>query len=236
MVRANFQFFLIMRKTLLAVLVALVVSAIGLQMLPPNLQTHFAPPKALVNWLPQAPVGWSAVDVPIADTPEMKARVGELLNYTDAVFRIYTRGGRQVSVYIAYWAPGRMEPRLVAAHSPDVCWGESGWRHVAEPSVWDVRSKGGASLGLGQLRAFENQGQKQHVVFWHCVGGRPSGLVDRFVKGEAIFTLDQFLRNPRAPKYEQWFVRLSSNEPLEQLGGEPLWEALIEQLAPIARH
>ena len=106
---------------------------------------------------------------------------------------------------------------------------------MSAPTVWDVRSQRGASLGVGQLRVFENQGQKQHVVFWHCVGGRPSGLVERFVKGEAIFSLDQFFRNPRAPVYEQWFVRLSSNEPLELLAGEPLWEGLIDQLAPIAR-
>ena len=211
-----------------------ILVAVGVQLMPPNLQTHFAPPKPLAEWLTPSVAGWVSKDEAIANTPEMKAKVGELLNYTDSVFRIYQKGGRQLAVYLAYWRPGQMDPRLVAAHSPDVCWAETGWKHAAPAAEWRVEVSDVHTLGSGQLREFDNQGQTQHVVFWHFVGGRPSGLVERYVRGQSFWTWDQIIKNPRAPKYEQWFVRISSNEPLDQLAGDPLWEALITQLAPIA--
>lgn len=79
--------------------------------------------------------GWKVDYLPIADTPEAKAKVDELLNYDDAVFAVYTRGTEQVAIYLAYWAPGKMSHRLVAGHTPDVCWVGAGWRIERARSV-----------------------------------------------------------------------------------------------------
>lgn len=79
--------------------------------------------------------GWKVEYLPIADTPEAKAKVEELLNYDDAVFAVYTRGTERVSIYLAYWTPGKMSHRLVASHTPDVCWVGAGWRIEKAASV-----------------------------------------------------------------------------------------------------
>jgi len=65
--------------------------------------------------------GWSAAQRPVADTEEMKRAVAELLNHDAGGFVTYTNGDLQISIYAAYWKPGKMSPRLVAGHTPDVC-------------------------------------------------------------------------------------------------------------------
>lgn len=102
-----------------------------------------------------ARAGWKVDFQPIADTPEMKAKVDELLNYDDAVFTVYTKGSERLSVYIAYWAPGKMSHRLVAGHTPDVCWVGAGWR-IVEAKSMELSAKCGApirrtSLAQGDL-------------------------------------------------------------------------------------
>ena len=64
--------------------------------MPRNLQTYYAPDKPLAEWLPGSGNGWLATDRPIADSPEMKEAVDELLGFTDGIFRVYEKGGRQL--------------------------------------------------------------------------------------------------------------------------------------------
>ena len=71
--------------------------------------------------------GWNTQVLPIANTIEERRAVKELLNYDDAVYVVYSKGGETVSVYIAYWQPGKMSYRLIAGHAPDICWINSGW-------------------------------------------------------------------------------------------------------------
>lgn len=96
---------------------------------------------------PEEVPGWTVQYLPIADTPEMQAKVNELLNYDDAVYAVYTKGTERISIYIAYWMPGKMSERLIAAHTPDVCWVGQGWKIVEAKSGRSAQRGDGAALG-----------------------------------------------------------------------------------------
>jgi len=118
---------------LIVSLAALLVFAAGLVVYGstrPLKRTFYGQVIDLVPKQEDLPPGWTVEYKPIADTPEMKAKVDELLNYDDAVYAVYSKGLQRISVYIAYWTPGKMSQRLVAAHTPDVCWVGAGWRIV----------------------------------------------------------------------------------------------------------
>lgn len=202
---------------------------------PPRLETFYAPPTSLSEWLPPAPAGWTSMDKPIAESEEVRQAVDELLNFSDGVFRVYRKNERELSVYIAYWEPGKMDPRLVAVHSPDVCWVAGGWAMATAPEHWAPRSSAGNSLGLGELRTFAHSGNTQNVVFWHLVGGLPSGFMGRTVRGGSFWSWEKIMMNPRAIRREQWFIRLSTNGRLTDFEADPLWNALIDQLSLAAK-
>jgi hypothetical protein len=137
--------------------------------------------KALAGILPRTLAGFDAHDEPIAATDEMKRAVGELLNFSDAAYRIYQAPGRRMSVYVAWWEAGRMSPRLVAAHTPDVCWPVVGWTRSPE------RERNLYRLGVAlaqeafapaEMRVFVTSEKPEYVVFWHRVGSDPQ-LQDR---------------------------------------------------------
>jgi len=181
----------------------------------------------LIDVLPEAPPGWTRTLRPIADTPEMQKAVGEMLNFDDAVFVDYTRGTDRLSVYIAYWTPGRMSHRLVAGHTPDICWVGAGWtctergtwpsepsQQSDSPTVLAQRAdRDRIAILPAESRTFTARGTTEYVWFWHIVGGRPisygpqtppwyASLADMIAKG-----FDQ--------REEQFFIRLSAPRPLD---------------------
>lgn len=199
----------------------------------------------LRDLLPPPPPGWTIKDKPIADSPELKEAVAEILNFDDGVFVDYTQGTTRLSVYIAYWRPGRMSHRLVAAHTPDVCWVNGGWKkELAGPTPpLTIAEDGSVKLFLntanhgappreipaGEARIFSAHGNPEHVWFWHLVGqesksyssgGAPpwyASIMDLFTKG-----LNQ--------RDEQFFIRLSSNVPLQELQKEPVLPVVLGHL------
>ena len=100
----------------------------------------------------------------------------ELLNFSDGVFADYTNAaGDRLSVYIAYWMPGKMSHRLIASHTPDICWVGGGWVKTASSIKTDLSTKGEAStppqpIPDGEARTFTANGNPEHVWFWHIVG------------------------------------------------------------------
>jgi len=184
--------------------------------------------KTLAEMLPTALSGYAVKDEPIARTEEMKRAIGELLNYNDAVFRIYESAGRRVSVYTAWWAAGRMSPRLVASHTPDVCWPVTGWTRdtgVDEQMTAATVEFSRSGFVVGQLRVFVAQAKPEHVVFWHKVGVEFLS----YNKGGAPpwwATLDELWRNGLNLKRAQLFVRISSDQPLESFWRDPALEPL----------
>jgi hypothetical protein len=201
--------------------------------------------------LPPPPLGWTMKEKPIADSAEMKKAVAELLNYDDGVFVDYTRGTTRLSVYIAYWSPGKMPHRLVASHTPDVCWVGGGWKRVYAGATPALAPTAPASTQLhphqsaaetharaipkGEERTFTAQGTTEYVWFWHLVG-EESKSYGTGTKPPWFAPITDLLAKGLNQRDEQFFIRLSSNVPMRELQSSPiLWAVLTHIPWPEAR-
>jgi hypothetical protein len=195
-----------------------------------------ARPVGLAVAIPSALTGWMGHDEPLGPSEFIKSEVEKTLNYDDVVNRLHRKGEHTVSVYAAYWSAGRMPVQKVASHTPDRCWSENGWicdqLRSNEPVV-----SGGLVLRPANWRLFLTPGatrDRQYVLYWHLVGNelydygdglnrRPNPIkwwrdtVHYAVKGSA----------------SQYFIRLTSNRPFEELRGDPGWEEVLGALAKL---
>lgn len=222
------------RLLILAAFLTLLLAAVGFIVLvatrplpPPKLTVH------LSDLLPREAIGWIVADQPIADTEEMKRAIGQILNYDDAVLRNYSQGFVTISVYVAYWKPGKMPPRLVAAHTPDICWVGAGWKCTARNFAYQVPpfEKSGRRVDSSsnpdfqpQLRAMLPPAQfgvyvlhetVQNVLYWHLHNSK----VFNHEKDKRMSILA--LLSEVCPEYlnrsgEQVFIRVSSNIPVDK--------------------
>ncbi len=182
----------------------------------PSAHRDLAAPDLLAI-LPATAHGWN-----VTTTPGLYRFTGTLR--TDRLAqRTYTRedagGEKQVTLYLAYWAPGQASVGLVGAHTPDACWPGTGWaaQPVAEPRA--VLRYGAAALPPAEHRAFVNQGYPQQVWFWHLYDGHAIDTGDPFSLGAQLKTALQF--GFRSSDAAQAFVRISSNRPWEEIAREP---------------
>jgi hypothetical protein len=193
----------------------------------------------LANLLPSKIEGWTAKDQPIAESEEMKKAVGELLNYDDALFRTYSQGPVTFSVYIAYWKPGKMSPRLVATHTPDVCWVGNGWKCTARDLNYFIprfepepmsRQQALKSFPPAQAGTYELNGDVQHVLFWHIHNGK----IVNYATGRQPplwAPLSDLWREGLNLRGEQFFIRISSNVPAETFARTIAFHRVINALA-----
>ena len=180
-------------------------------------------------------VGGPSADLPLGATEVGVRSVLKTLQCDDFIYREYRLPAGTLRLYASYWAPSKMATQLVASHTPDWCWSAAGWTcnemrfsHVPEfgikllPAEWRV------------FRAPANDQPPQYVLYWHLVGGRPYDYGRSF----------NFLLNPLkwwrdSVKYavvgspEQYFLRLSSEVPIENFHREPVFEALIGALGKL---
>ena len=168
----------------------------------------------LADLLPEPPPGWTMVKKEIADTPEMKQAVGELLNYDDGVFVDYINGPDRLSVYIAYWSPGKMSQRLVASHTPDVCWVGNGWVKESSETVDGLTAAGKNSLPTAEGRLFTINGNSEYVWFWHLVGDEVKSYATGYTPPWHAALTDLWTKGLNQ-RDEQFFIRLSSHMPIE---------------------
>lgn len=225
----------ISKKISLLLAVGLLLTPLGLQFAARRVDSDKAilpGGKTLAELLPKTVAGYAVNDEPIATTDEMKRAVGELLNFSDAVYRIYQAPGRRVSVYVAWWEAGKMSPRLVAAHTPDVCWPGVGWTRAPER---EKHLEGlGRELSLGgfapaEMRVFVTRETPEYVVFWHRVGDR---MLSYKTGGAPPWWawLDELWRDGLAGRKSQLFVRVSSDVPLESSWNDPALEPVRSAL------
>lgn len=177
----------------------------------------------LADILPEPTHGWTLREKPIADSAEMKEAVGELLNFDDGIFYDYfSPSGERLSVYIAYWSPGRMSHRLVAGHTPDVCWGMGGWKKTHEGTT----ASSLPSLPTGEARTFEAKDTPEYVWYWHLVGAESKRYGTGYSPQWYAPVTDLF-RKGLNQREEQFFIRISSNKPLDTfLSNSPLPDLL----------
>ena len=220
---------------------ALLVLAIGLVLYG---TTHIPEPRftgRLADLLPPAPAGWTMKEKPIADSQELKQAVGELLNYDDGAFVDYTNSsGERLSIYIAYWTPGKMSHRLVAGHTPDVCWEASGWKRTYQGTTPELTLHLAHSPALplstltknippGEDRVFTAQSTPEYVWFWHIVGNQ----IKSYGTGYApkwYAPLTDLLKQGLNQREEQFFIRLSSDRPLSSFMNGEVLPALLANI------
>ena len=196
-------------------------------------QSHVQYDRLLAR-LPSSSAGWVVKDMPIAASEEMKKAVDEMLNYDQAVFREYHQGDKVLSLYAAYWRPHKFNPRLIAIHVPDVCWGGNGWQMSNPDYAYPVMLSGNRKAWPAQYRLFTKEDTSQHVLYWHVVEGRLSG----FAEGPDSLTyqsiLARFWQGIKGEGMgEQFFIRLSSPQSWDEWKDEPLFKQILETFTPV---
>ena len=208
------------------------------------LAAEFSPPRPrgftgdLNQALPEV-AGWVRREIPIAASSAAMASAQGILNYSQAKQILYTKGGTQVLVYVAYWEPGKVSVVDAGSHNPDSCWVNNGC--VRTERVYSVPGR----VGERELLPYElgqyivPNGGKQNVAFWHLVNGEPNRYEDQ----EAGWRNGLLGRLERLPlvwkdirayglnqKNEQMFVRISSGARIEDLFADPANGALFGAL------
>jgi hypothetical protein len=175
---------------------------------------------------------WRVSHRPLAESEEMQRNVEKTLNFDEAVFSDYTDGSRRVAIYLAYWRPDKMPHRLVAKHTPDVCWVQNGWNCLfRDKTAWGPLSGNERALQT-EHRIFQFGAKIEHVEFVHLVGTRPmrygtSGETPWY----AVFLdlinwgLDQ--------RKEQLLVRISSDRPYSEFKDYLPVRLLVERISAL---
>ncbi len=219
------------RVFLLAVLSLVLVTAFVLQALPYPQVPVVKRDIPLAAYLPMDIDGWHGEDRPLAGTESLAGAVKSTLDYDEAIFRSYRDGTREFTVYIAYWRAGKTASRDVAFHIPDKCWVSVGWKRTAADYCFR-RTLDGRILAPAQYREFEQPGDRQYVIYWHIFNGRaiiynPDG------SPSDLSMITDLLRRGLRQKGEQYFIRIASSTPLDDLWTDPGFQRVMELVAPL---
>ncbi len=188
----------------------------------------------LTEMIPENLPGWQVTDLDLGPTESVTQRSYDLLRLDDFVHRQYKRGDRNFSVYVAYWKPGKMPVRLVNQHTPDRCWTEAGW--TCTDREWNVqKSVEGRELQPGQWGIYQLDDYTNYTYFWHIVGGKVHWYGgDRVNTRTSLTTIwEDFRKFGLNVHREQYFIRIVSPEPMDDLWGDPGFEKVMEDLADL---
>lgn len=155
-----------------------------------------------------------------------------ILRTTQLVERTYSKiiAGQpaQFSVYIAHWSPGQAPVSLVASHTPDACWPGAGWLPQPNATPQPTLALAGRTLPRAEHRIFQSSGSTPYQVwFWHVYDGRVINYRDPY---SIPALLELALRYGFRREGEQYFIRITSNLPWEQLAQEPLVDEITRKL------
>jgi len=176
--------------------------------------------------------GWDGHDVPLGANEFQSNAVEKVLNYDQVIYREYRHDQESFGVYVAYWGAGKMPTRFVASHTPDRCWTENGW-HCVEMKFRQEEPFDGQALPPAEWRRFEppQGGPPTYVLYWHLVDGKLYDYGSRFnAVPDPLRWWKDAARQALLGSREQFFIRLTSNEPLEQLMGDPGVAAVLHSL------
>jgi len=219
------------RGALLAWLAALLVAATVLQILPSRDSNVVKRGVPLAEYFPREMDGWHSEDRPLAETPEQVKAVEKILQFDEAILRIYRKGDQEFSVYVAYWRPGKMPAREIAFHVPDQCWVSVGWKERAAAYHYQ-REFEGRLLAPAQYREFDGLNGRQYLLYWHILNGRailysPDGTHSQ------LTTLNALFRHGLSHKGEQYFIRIASRGSIDELWNEDGFQEIMELIAPL---
>ena len=188
----------------------------------------------LAGALPSDLPGWTSKPVKLGATEALQGSVEQVLQFDDVFFREYESARGKVSLYVAYWGPGKMPTQVVASHTPDRCWTSAGWSCDEMRHVVPLNGRR-STLREGERRIFRApDGQKLQVQFWLLVGGREYDFGERFNRIPSVWRWwRDAARQVVTAAPEQYFVRLTSERPFEELAGDAGWEELLASLAAL---
>lgn len=175
--------------------------------------------------------GWTVSALPLGPTELVDEKAREVLQFDEMAYLHFRRGDREFTLYLAYWKPGKADLRTVNSHTPDSCWVNSGWveqeRRSGFTGAGDARP-----LPPGEYRCFTHNNVRQYVVFWHLLAGRPVPLAERGMP-QLGYLLDLLRGEAKGLGGEQYFVRIASPRPLEEIWSDPKFQDVLRVLAPI---
>lgn len=177
----------------------------------------------LAEAVPASLPGWEGHDVPLGPNEFLANEAEKVLNFDQVLYREFRHNGESFGVYVAYWGPGKMPARFVASHTPDRCWTENGW-HCAEMKFKQREPFEGGSLQPAEWRLFEppDGGSPTYVLYWHLVDGRIYDYGERFnAVPDPLRWWKDAIQQVLLGSREQFFIRLTSNQPLERLWSDP---------------
>ena len=223
-----------MRNPILLIVGTVVVSSgILLQLVPRPTSKEPTKPPHLEELLPKSFPGWDIAPMELGETEAVRHATTKTLQFDDHVFFDYQSDEANFQVYAAYWGPGKMPVQLVATHTPDRCWVENGWKCTQHEFAKEIHKKS-YKLLPAESRTFTLHNQTQHVLFWHLIDGKPN------TRGKTLTTapdpmkwLKGFWKHLWIDHSEQYFIRITSDEPIERLWNEPIFLETIERLGKI---
>jgi len=189
--------------------------------------------KAFIEKLaPENSMGWASESLPLGSSEATSESALKLLNLDEFVQTRYTWRGREITVYVAYWRPGKMDTRFVMMHTPDVCWVRNGWKkeEFRDSTKLDLNE---FDVIPAQYRIFSVNGHREMVYFWLLVNNK---LYDYSRKSNIYPNpwpfLRDFIKEMKNGKPEHLFVRISSNMTEKELLAEPLFYEILRRLEP----
>ena len=210
-------------------------ATLGVQVIHPFGAPAAAKPPHLAQAIPtQLSGGWTVRDLPLGPNEFVAEAAQKILRTDEFVNREYRRGRTIFGIYAAYWGPGKMPIRLVASHTPDRCWTENGWK------CQDMRFKQPTAIGERALqpaewRRFEDpHGGIAYVLFWHLIEGRASDFGERFnAIPDPITWWKDAVQQAILGSPEQYFIRVTSNVPFDEIWQDPVVQQVLTGLAEI---
>jgi hypothetical protein len=192
-------------------------------------------PIGLAARIPRQAGDWVGSDEPLGPTEFIQSAVERNLNYDDMVNRRYQARGRSLGVYVAYWSPQRMPVQKVASHTPDRCWSETGWR-CEEHARWRDLRAGDQMLRPAYWRTFlpPGGGGTMHVLYWHLVGGELYDYGEGFNQMlNPLAWWRETLHYAFMGSADQYFIRLTSERPFEEIWDDPGVQEILAALAEL---
>lgn len=196
-----------------------------------------ARPMGLAARLPHQIAGWTGRDQPLGPTENASSAAARSLNYDDYVFRVFTKSGQSFGVYVAYWRAGRLPIQKAASHTPDRCWTENGWSCLEQR--YDVSVQIGLRrLQSAQWRRFQPpngvSNRSQYVLYWHLVGREQYDYGRRFnARPDLVKWWSDTVRYAFSGSEEQYFIRLTSDLPFDEIWADVGIRQLVELLGEL---
>lgn len=214
--------------------------ALALMFVGINTSRGLKPPKPeghMAKIVPMQSGKWLGRDTPLGETEEVQRASENILAVNEYLSRKYESAGGEFTLYISYWAQGKESIAKASTHMPDNCWVRNGWKNLKEKKSDGNRFElNGRQLKPFYKREFEITGkdgskQNRKVAYWFIVDGKAYD----FGSGEtSIPSPSKYIKNmikqSREGIPEQYFVRIDSHAPLDELFADADFQKILEAL------